>query len=341
MSATTHSREESKKNVRLQIVIVVVGAALLIAKFFAYHLTRSNTVLTDALESIVNVVAGALGLYSLIIAAMPKDENHPYGHGKIEFISAGVEGTLIIIAGVLIVIKSVESLFFPQELQQIDMGIYITAAAGGVNYVLGFWAMQQGKRSNSLALVASGKHLISDTYSTIGLVIGLLLIWATEWLWLDSATAILFGFIIAFTGYHIIKESIAGIMDEVDYRLVQRVIEVLQANRQPNWIDIHNLRIIKYGGALHIDCHLTVPRFFNVVEAHDEVDALELVLEEKIQPEIELFIHIDACVPDSCRLCPYHACPVRSSDFEALEDWTLFNIMQNRKHGLAEQQAEG
>lgn len=314
--------------------IVGIGALLLIAKFLAYHLTKSNTVLTDALESIVNVVAGALGLYSLIIAAMPKDENHPYGHGKIEFISAGVEGTLIILAGGLIVIKSVYSFIEPMPIAQLDMGIYITAGAGAVNYILGAWAVRQGKASQSVALVASGRHLISDTYSTIGLVIGLLLIWATDWLWLDSATAILFGFIIAFTGYHIIKESIAGIMDEVDYELVERVVVMLQTNRQPNWIDVHNLRIIKYGGSLHIDCHLTVPRFFDVVEAHNEVDALELIFEREIQPQIELFIHVDACIPDSCRLCPRQNCPVRSQNFDALEVWTRPNVMQNRKHGL-------
>jgi cation diffusion facilitator family transporter len=333
-SEAVSTNVSDKKNVRLQMFIVGIGALLLIVKFLAYHLTKSNTVLTDALESIVNVVAGALGLYSLIVAAMPKDENHPYGHGKIEFISAGVEGTLIILAGVLIVIKSVYSFIEPMPVAQLDLGIYITGGAGAVNYILGAWAVRQGKRSQSVALVASGRHLISDTYSTIGLVIGLGLIWATDWLWLDSATAILFGFIIAYTGYHIIKESIAGIMDEVDYELVERVVRMLQTHRQANWIDVHNLRIIKYGGNLHIDCHLTVPKFFDVVAAHNEVDALELVFEREIQPQIELFIHVDACIPDSCRLCPRQNCPVRSQNFDKLEVWTRPNVMQNRKHGL-------
>ena len=328
------TQENNRTNVRLQMLIVGVGAALLAAKFWAYWLTQSNTVLTDALESIVNVVAGALGLYSLMVSAMPRDENHPYGHGKIEFISAGVEGTLIVVAGLLIVAKSVQSLVHPSELEQLDMGIYITGGAGLVNYILGAWAVRQGKQTNSLALISSGKHLISDTYSTIGLVVGLALIWLTEWAWLDSATAILFGFIIAWTGYGIIKESVSGIMDEVDYDLVKDIVELLQTHRQPNWIDVHNLRIIKYGGALHIDCHLTVPRYFDVVQAHTEVDALEDILREQTGAAVELFVHVDACVVESCRLCPRQDCPVRSSAFESLEAWTSENIMKNRKHGV-------
>ncbi len=332
--AESSASANNRTNVRLQVWIVGIGALLLLAKFWAYWLTQSNTVLTDALESIVNVVAGALGLYSLVVSAMPRDENHPYGHGKIEFISAGVEGTLIVVAGLLIVAKSVQSLLQPNELSQLDMGIYITAGAGLVNYVLGVWAVRQGKTTNSLALVASGKHLISDTYSTIGLVVGLALIWLTDWVWLDSATAILFGFIIAITGYGIIKESISGIMDEVDYELVEDLVTMLQTHRQPNWIDVHNLRIIKYGGNLHIDCHLTVPRFFDVVQAHTEVDALEDMICEQMGAAVEFFVHVDACVDESCSLCPRKDCPVRAIDFANLEAWTSENIMKNRKHGV-------
>lgn len=323
-----------RENIKLQIVAVVVGVILLVGKFAAYFLTSSNTILTDALESIVNVVAGGLGLYSLIIAALPKDENHPYGHGKIEFISAGVEGTLIALAGVLIVGKSIYSLFEPSELHQLDYGLYITAFAGLVNYGLGAWAERQGQKTNSLALIASGKHLKSDAYSTVGLVVGLVAIMLTNWVWLDSVVAILFGGLIAYTGYGVVRESVSGIMDEVDYNLVEEMVAILDKNRLPNWIDIHNFRIIKYGHALHIDCHLTVPRFFGVVEAHDEVDKLEELIKTTVEVPVELFIHVDACIPESCRLCQRANCAVRSQDFEELEEWKLSNIILNRKHGL-------
>lgn len=333
MSASTNTAA-AKSNVRLQFVIVIIGAFLLIAKFLAYYITQSNTILTDALESIVNVVAGALGLYSLIVAALPKDENHPYGHGKIEFISAGVEGTLIVIAGLLIIGKSIHNFIYPNTIVDLDKGIYITAAAGAVNYILGIWAVKQGEKTNSLALIASGKHLKSDTYSTIGLIIGLILIWLTDWLWLDSIAAIVFGFIIAITGYKIVKESVAGIMDEVDYNLVSDIVKTLQDHRQENWVDIHNLRVIKYGGALHIDCHLTVPSYFTVEQAHEEVDGVEHLFNEKVKDGSELFIHLDPCLPTSCHLCAKENCPIRSFAFVAEQEWTLENVMRNKKHGL-------
>lgn len=319
-------------NVRVQLLAVIVGTLLLIGKFIAYYLTNSNTVLTDALESIINVVAGSLGLYSLIIAALPKDENHPYGHGKIEFISAGVEGTLITLAGLIIIFKSIYSFFYPGTIQQIDLGIYITGAAGLINYLLGVMVEKKGQKSNSLAMVASGKHLKSDAYSTVGLVVGLGILYFTGYVWLDSVIALVFGGIIGWTGYHIIKESVSGIMDEVDYKLVDHVVQILNEHRHQNWIDVHNLRIIKYGGDLHFDCHLTLPWYFNTIEAHTEVDRLEDLLKDKIEAPVELFIHVDPCIPQSCTICQVSACPKRQAPFETKIKWELKNIMLNQKH---------
>lgn len=321
-----------QENVRVQLLAVIVGILLLVGKFIAYYLTNSNTVLTDALESIINVVAGSLGLYSLIIAALPKDENHPYGHGKIEFISAGVEGTLITLAGLIIIFKSIYSLFYPNPIQQIDLGIYITATAGLINYLLGLMVERRGQKSNSLAMVASGRHLKSDAYSTVGLVVGLGILYFTNYVWLDSIIALIFGAIIGWTGSHIIKESVSGIMDEVDYKLVDHVVTILNEHRHPNWIDVHNLRIIKYGGDLHFDCHLTLPWYFNTIEAHTEVDRLEELLQTQIEAPVELFIHVDPCIPQSCSICQVNDCPKRQAPFEKKIEWELKNIMLNRKH---------
>lgn len=323
----------SQLNVGIQLRVVLVGIVLLAMKFFAYYLTNSTTILTDALESIINVVAGGLGLYSLIIASLPKDENHPYGHGKVEFISAGVEGTLIALAGLLIIIKSGYSLFYPPELSRLDLGIYITGFAGLLNYLMGYYLVKRGKESHSITLEASGEHLKSDAYSTVGLVLGLGLILATGFVWLDSVVALGFGALIGFTGFRLVKASVAGIMDEVDYALVEKVVEVLQQERRENWVDIHNLRIIKYGATLHIDCHLTLPWFFNTREAHAEVDALEDMLKERIEGANEFFVHVDSCIESSCKLCCKKDCPLRQAEFEAQELWTIENIMLNKKHG--------
>ncbi|WP_439882960.1 cation diffusion facilitator family transporter [Pontibacter sp. MBLB2868] len=321
-------------NIRLQVFVVLVGVLLLIAKFVAFFITNSNAILTDALESIINVVAGAFSLYSLIISSRPKDLNHPYGHGKIEFVAATLEGSLILIAGGAIIIKSIFNLFEPVVLHQLDIGILLTAAAGIVNYVVGFLTERRGRHSNSLVLVAGGKHLKTDAYSTAGILIGLLLIYITGFIWLDSIVAVIFGIIICITGYRILRSSIAGIMDEADYELLNQIVSVLNNNRRENWIDIHNLRVIKYGATLHIDCHLTVPWYLNVLEAHDEVEAVGRLVRDKIDPSIELFIHTDPCIEASCSICTKEDCKVRRAPFKDRIEWELDKVISDRKHSL-------
>jgi cation diffusion facilitator family transporter len=327
----------SNKHISTQRIILVVGSILLIIKFVAYFLTHSNTILTDALESIVNVVAGAFGLFSLHIAALPKDENHPYGHGKIEFVSAAVEGVLIIMAGILIFIKSIFNLQYPAPIHNVDTGIWITAVAGLINYIMGVYVEREGKASDSMVLLASGQHLKSDGYSTFGIVIGLGLILLTNLLWLDSVVAILFGIIIIKAGITVIKSSMAGIMDEVDYHLVEGIVKVLNERRHPDCIDVHNLRVIKYGAALHIDCHITVPWYFDTRQAHDEVDRLEDLLSGNTGKTVECFIHVDPCTPKSCKICSKEDCIVREFDLEQKVEWTIENIMLNQKHFLETQ----
>ena len=197
----TARQNETKSNIRLQRWIAIASALLLIAKFIAYYITHSVSVLTDALESIVNVVAGFIGLYSLYVAAKPRDIDHPYGHGKAEFISAAIEGTLVFSAGGIIIYNAVKNFLSPQPIHKIDVGIYLVAGTAIINWVLGFVSLQQGKKNSSLALIASGKHLQTDTYSTFGIIIGLLLISFTGKVWIDSVVVIGFGLFIIFPGF--------------------------------------------------------------------------------------------------------------------------------------------
>lgn len=320
--------------VRLQIVVAFVGLVLLGAKLWAYHLTNSNAILTDALESIVNVVAGFLGLYSLVLAATPRDANHPYGHGKIEFISASIEGLLIAIAGASMIAKAVWGLLYPQPLADLEIGTIIIAITAVVNWLLGAISRQYGTRYHSPALSASGKHLQSDAYSTLGILLGLLLIYISNWQVLDNVIAIIFGAMIAATGYGILRQSIGGIMDEADTELLKTLITLMQQHRRPNWIDIHNLRVIKYGNVLHIDCHLTVPWYFNVRQAHDELDLLRHIVATQLPNPIELFIHTDPCLPQSCPLCSVMQCPHRQEAYQYSIDWSLDNVLENQKHTI-------
>ncbi|SIQ93459.1 cation diffusion facilitator family transporter [Pontibacter lucknowensis] len=326
--------QQQNENIRMQLLVLVVGVLLLLAKFLAFYLTNSNSILTDALESIINVVAGGFSLYSLVLSARPRDLNHPYGHGKIEFVAATLEGSLILVAGGAIILKSVYNLFEPQVISRLDAGIYLIAFSGIVNYIVGYLTERHGNKAKSMVLVAGGKHLKTDAYSTAGILIGLLLLYLTGQVWLDSAVAILFGAFICYTGYRILRVSLAGIMDEADYELLMRIVQVLNENRRENWIDIHNLRVIKYGNTLHIDCHLTVPWYLTVLEAHEEVEAVGMLVREHIDPDIELFIHTDPCVEVSCPVCTKSDCNVRRAPFRKRVEWDLDKVIADKKHGI-------
>jgi cation diffusion facilitator family transporter len=326
--------DKAKQNLNIQKWVAAISLALLVVKFIAYYLTYSVSILTDALESIVNVSAGFIGLYSLYISAKPRDMDHPYGHGKAEYLSAAIEGTMVGAAGAIILYKAIQHLLHPVELKQLDQGIYLIAGTAVANYVMGYFCLRTGQKNDSAALIASGRHLQSDTVSTVGIIAGLALLFFTGYQWIDSVVAIIFAIYIMYTGYKIIRSSIAGIMDEADLKLLKKMVVALNIHRRVNWIDLHNLRVIKYGSVLHVDCHLTIPWYLNVNEAHSEVDALAALIRQEFGESMELFVHTDACLPFSCRICNNYDCNVRQHNFEQRVEWTLQNISQNKKHAL-------
>jgi cation diffusion facilitator family transporter len=319
--------------IRLQRYIAFLSLILFAGKLWAWYLTHSVTILTDALESTVNVIAGFIGLYSVILAAKPRDVNHPYGHGKIEFVSAAIEGSLIFIAGLMIVYQAVFALLFPKPIQQLDIGIYITGATGIINFLVGMYAIRQGNKHKSLVVASAGKHLRADAYSTFAIVIGLILLIVFKKQWLDSVVALTFAGVILVTGYRVVRKSMAGIMDEADETLVAEMVKVLQKNRKDQWIDMHNLRVIQYGEVLHVDTHMTLPWYYQVAEAEREIHAVEDLIREHFGGKIELFIHIDACAPYSCKLCALKDCPVRRQDFQQQLQWDMNIVWANQKHG--------
>lgn len=323
---------KSKENYQFQKIVAAVGVLLFVIKIVAWSLTHSVAILTDALESVINVISGFVGLYSLYLSSLPRDRNHPYGHGKVEFISASVEGGLIIMAGLIIIFEAIQNLLHPTAIGKLDFGILLVGVTAVANYVLGWYAIKKGKTNKSLALVASGKHLQSDTYSTIGIIIGLILLYFTGYNWLDGAVALIFAFIIIVTGYKIVRGAISGIMDETDELLLNEVVDYLQETRRVNWIDLHNMRIIKYGSVLHFDCHMTVPWYFNIIEAHNEVDELQKDIEDKFGTEIEIFVHVDDCKPFSCELCTKQDCIERKHAFKKQIIWSVENVSKNKRH---------
>lgn len=322
-----------QENIRIQRNILVVAVVLFLVKIAAYVYTHSIAVLTDALESTINVATGIWGLYSIKLAATPRDKNHPYGHGKIEFVTATIEGMLIIVAGAVIIFESISRYSLAQMPHKLDLGIGLIAFTALVNYLMGHRAEMHGKKVNSLQLIASGKHLKSDTYTTIGILVGLVLIYFTRLPVLDVIVAIIFAFVLLYTGYKIIRESISGIMDEADMNLLNKAIAHFNQNRRENWVDLHNLRIIKYGNKLHFDCHLTVPWYFNVHQAHDETAALEQSIRDRFGDSIELFVHTDGCLDFSCKICTKTDCTKRLEPIRKKIEWTFENLSDNEKHG--------
>ncbi len=304
----------------------------MIVKYFAYVLTQSNAILSDALESIINVAAGAFALFSIYISQRPKDNNHPYGHGKIEFISSGFEGGLIAIAGCYILYEAFKAFYNPPEVKELDLGIYLVGFSGFVNFIMGTYLVKHGKKQRSDAMVADGKHLLTDTYTSIGLVIGLILIHFTRLIWLDTVIAIIMGGVILVTGYKLMRKALSGLMDETDIEILEELLPVLSQNRKPEWIDIHNLRVVKYGSNFHVDAHVTLPWYWSLEKAHDEVTAIDSLIVEKFHENIELFIHADPCIPSSCQICQLANCPQRKFAFKRNVDWNIETVLKNEKH---------
>ncbi len=311
---------------------LATGIVLMLVKFTAYLLTNSNAILTDAMESIVNVVASGFAFYSIHLAARPKDQNHPYGHGKVEFFSVFLEGGLIFIAGLLILGKACYNIFFPEQVGNLVEGMGLLAFTGVVNFVLGTYMVAQSKQLNSLTLLADGKHLQTDAYSTVGLLVGLLLMHLTGLWWIDIVLSIGLGTYILFNGYKLLRKSIAGLMDESDTKLVGQVAGILQTYRKDDWIDVHNLRVQRYGHELHIDCHVTLPNYYDLNRVHDEVSAVDALINKHLHADTELFIHADPCVPACCQYCRVKGCPIRSEAQHKDIMWDKKIISKNEKH---------
>lgn len=323
-----------KGKIKVMRWMLLFSTLLLCMKFFAWYVTRSNAILTDALESIVNVVAGAFALFSMIYASRPRDEDHPYGHGKIEFISAGFEGALIFLAGGFIIFQSIRGFLNPHEIPKADIGAYLTAFSGLCNFLMGYFLVARGKKQNSALMIANGRHLIADMVTSSGLVVGLIIIYFTGLTWIDNLLAVILGLYVIYTGFELVRESFGNLLDEQDQEKIAELIKILNKNRRENWIDMHNLRILKYGSGLHVDAHITLPWYLSLEQAHDEVEAVEKLVTKEVGAEMEFFIHADPCLPKCCPICSVQNCKVRKADQVKKLEWTKENMLPDAKHTI-------
>lgn len=322
-----------KTKLRLMGFVLIFSVLLMFLKFGAYIITSSQAILTDALESIINVVAGAFAFISLYFSEQPRDLKHPYGHGKLEYVSVGVEGSLISVAGIYIVWEAIHGMVSPQPIHELGIGIFLVFLSGLFNGLIGGLLVRTGKKQQSALLTADGKHLLTDTVSSGVLLVGLTVIKLTGLLWLDGLLSLLLGIYIVVTGFKMLKTSVGVLIDEADYETLTQVVETLNANRHSHWIDVHNLRVQKFGANLHIDCHLTLPWYATLEQTHLQTNNLEQTLKAQFGKETELFVHADPCIPPtSCSVCPIANCPERKQQMQERVEWTLENLLPNSKH---------
>jgi cation diffusion facilitator family transporter len=292
---------------------LAVGALVFTAKVAAWIVTGSVAVFSDAMESIVNVVAALLLVWSLRMAAQPADRDHPYGHGKAEFLSAGVEGALIIVAAVLIGVQALRDLLVGTVPHRLDTGMALVAGASLLNGGLGIYLVAVGKRTHSLALVADGRHILTDVWTSAGVLLGLLAVEFTGRVWLDPAVALAVAANIVREGWRLVQRAVGGLLDEADQALLERLAGVLETKRPPEWIDVHGLRAWRSGAEAHVDLHLVVPRYFDAERLHRLQEEIERRLREGARMPAEAVVHFDPCRPHECPNCAMPGCPVRAA----------------------------
>ena len=324
MSANTvqFSQQDLSLRRRAATISIMVGISLLILKFGAYFLTGSTAVLSDALESIINVVASGFAFLSIIISARPPDKSHPYGHGKIEFFSAGFEGSLIVVAAIVIIWTAVPALFNPPELPKLDFALVLLVIGGIVNWLLGFYLIRSGKKANSATLVADGKHVQTDAFTSAGVIVGLLLVKITGWYWLDPVVAILVAINILWSGYHLLNQAVGGLMDKADPNFLARVTETLEHLRRPEWIAPHYLRSWSSGAVHFIDFHLVLPCYWQLYQVHHIQKTIETALLQDLDTPGQVIIHFDPCSADYCPICQVENCAIRQAPFTKHVKWT-------------------
>lgn len=308
---------------RASRVSLGVSLFLLIAKFWAYRVTSSQAVFSDAMESIVNVVAAGLALLVIWVANKPADQDHPYGHGKVEFFSAAFEGGLIAFASIIIFIEAIRALFNRSEADDIGIGLAVTLIAGIINAILGWYLITVGRKHKSAALEASGFHVMTDFGSSIGVVVGLgLVAWTGGWWW-DPVAALIMGGFLGFTGYKLARKSVGGLLDEEDREILEHLLDLVGRNRPPGIIQLHHVRVMRSGHYHHIDAHAVVPEFWDVAEAHERTEQFEAHLMKDYSHPGELHLHVDPCRRAYCRNCNVADCPIRRHPFEHLRQLSI------------------
>jgi cation diffusion facilitator family transporter len=302
-------RHVPKSEATAAMISLTVGITLLIVKFTAYFLTESTAIYSDAVESIANVLGSVVAFYSLVVAHRPADKDHPWGHGKIEFLSAWFEGGLICLAAVFIVIRTLDALWTGQLVkeQALDYGVLLVVLAMVVNGAVGFLLLRTGRKRGSMTLEADGKHLLSDVITSAGVLTALLIVKFTGWRYLDPITALLMAVYIGWIGANLVRKAASGLMDKQDPEQERKLQAIIEAHlgpngRPPQLCSYHNLRHRRNGRYLWVDFHVNIPEQTTIREAHAIATKIEHEIEQA-SGEADATAHVEDCRDQDCPVC--------------------------------------
>ena len=273
----------------LSIAAALVTMAL---KFFAYRLTGSVGLLSDVVESVINLIAALVALWALWLAGRPADEDHHYGHSKAEYFSSGLEGALILVAAGSIAIAAIPRLLHPQPLESVGLGLGVAVIAAAINGVVAWLLWQGGKRHRSITLTADARHLLTDVWTTVGVVVAVALIGLTGWLLLDPIIALIVALNVIWTGLRLLRESGYGLLDTALPQADQRTIADVLAPYRAEGIEFHALRTRSSGSRRFISLHVLVPGTWTVQQGHDLCERIELALRRALT-ETTVFTHLE------------------------------------------------
>jgi len=310
----------ASKAARLRVAAfaIVAGAGILAMKYYASVVSGSAALRADAIESVVNVITAIFTLGAVVFAEKPADREHPYGHGKIEYFSEAFEGGLIALAAALIAWEALSTLheqFISGviTLKNLGSGLVWNAVAGVLNGGLGLFLILMGRRHRSKAIEADGQHVLSDFWTTLGILSGLVLVKLTDIQWLDPLMALLVAALLARTGFKLVQRSSQALLDVEDPELLEKIIETINLVRPRDVIALHALRTMRSGRYTHVDLHVVVPGSYTVEKGGCLADSLAEDVISKLGLEGELHTHIDPCRKDMCGACAVDDCPEREA----------------------------
>lgn len=304
MNVSTKSEADRKTMSWAMNLSLGIGLLMFFMKMGAYLLTGSAAILSDAAESVVHVAAVIFAAYSLRLSYRPADEDHLYGHAKISFFSAGFEGAMIILAAVYIIYASIHKWLGGLELENLGAGTALTAAAAAINGGLGGYLVWLGRRKNSLILTANGKHVLTDCWTSIAVMVGLALVLITKWLPFDPICGIIMACNILWSGAGLMKSAFVGLMDKADAVAQAKLVVILDREAHQRGLSYHHLRHRNLGDAHWVEVHLLFPEGSSLAEAHRMATDIERVIEESLEPRAYVTTHLE-CASDHEVLHPH------------------------------------